>query len=219
MTSGEDVLSVQTPSRSRMDRVGVVGAFVTAVLSFTSVADAPGSVFIAGACLFWMAFVVVRAWQDREVFRHWGFRVDNLTDAALPALYYFAAGTAGLAAVGWMQNTLRFPAHALPMFLVYSVWGLIQQFLMLGILLNNLEQIAVFQRRKSLLVLLVALIFGLVHMFNQRLVAATFLLELGLVALYLRHRNLWPLGVLHGSLGGLFYLWIENRDLWIERFG
>ena len=48
---------------------------------------------------------------------------------------------------------------------------------------------------------------------------ATFVLELLIVPLYLWQRNLWPLGVLHGWLGGLFYLWVENRDLWVERFG
>jgi hypothetical protein len=61
--------------------------------------------------------------------------------------------------------------------------------------------------------------FGLVHALNFRLVAATFLLELLIVPLYLKHRNLWPLAVLHGWLGGLFYLWVEDRDLWVERFG
>ena len=51
------------------------------------------------------------------------------------------------------------------------------------------------------------------------LVVATFVLELVIVPLYLWQRNLWPLGVLHGWLGGLFYLWVENRDLWVERLG
>ena len=54
---------------------------------------------------------------------------------------------------------------------------------------------------------------------TKHLVVATFLLELAIVPLFLLYRNLWPLGLLHGWLGGLFYLWVEGRDLWVERFG
>ena len=116
------------------------------------------------------------------------------------------------------------PAHALLLFLIYSVWGVIQQFLMLGVVASNLERIEVLNQRKALLVLIVALIFGLIHAstpprLNTRLVVATFVLELVIVPLYLWQRNLWPLGMLHGWLGCLFYLWVENRDLWVERFG
>jgi hypothetical protein len=107
----------------------------------------------------------------------------------------------------------------LPLFLVYSLWGLTQQLLMLGIFTQELERIEPLRQRKVLLVLLVALVFGLIHSFNMRLVVATFLLELAIVPLFLLYRNLWPLGLLHGWLGGLFYLWVEGRDLWVERFG
>ena len=57
-----------------------------------------------------------------------------------------------------------------------------------------------------------ALVFGLLHAIDWRLVLATFLLELVIVPLYLRHRNLWPLGLLHGWLGGLFYLWVLKAN-------
>src|SRR5205085_2696254 len=154
------------------DKVALAGAAVTAVLSFTPVADAPGSVFIAGACLFWLCFVVVRSRQDPDAFHRWGFRSDNLRTAILPAAFVFVAGAAVLAVLAWLQDTLRFPAHALPLFLVYPVWGLIQQFLMLGVVVNNLESLAALRRRTAVLALLVALLFGLIHAFNHRLVVA-----------------------------------------------
>jgi hypothetical protein len=199
--------------------VALVGAAVTAVLSFTAIADAPGSVFIAGACLFWAGFVGVLAWQDRAAFRKWGFRAENLGPASALAAVVFVAGAAGLAALALWRDTFRFPAHALLLFPVYSIWGTIQQFLMLGVVTSNLERMEGLRQRKRLLVLMVAAIFGLLHAFNFRLVVATFLLELVIVPLYLAFRNLWPLGILHGWIGGLFYLWVENRDLWTERFG
>ncbi len=218
-SSPDEAPATGRANAGRPDRLALGAAAFTAVLSFTRIADAPGSVFIAGACLFWAAFVVVRARKDRGVFRAWGFRADNLLSASVLPAVVFVVGAAGLAALAWLRGTFRFPAHALPLFLVYPVWGLTQQFLALGVVTRELERVEALRRRKALLVLLVALAFGLVHAFNPRLVAATFLLELAIVPLYLRHRNLWPLGVLHGWLGGLFYLWVEGRDLWAERFG
>src|SRR5437588_4776680 len=129
MSSSEDVLPAEAACDPRPDRMAAIGAAITALLSCTPVADAPGSVFIVGACLFWAAFVIVRARQDGAIFRHWGFRGDNLLAATAPAMLVFAVGTAGLAVVASLQGTLHFPAHALPMFLIYPLWGLIQQFL------------------------------------------------------------------------------------------
>src|SRR5262245_13730331 len=219
MSSPEEVLRTSNTDTAPPDRLALAGAAVTAVLSFTPIADAPGSVFIAGACLFWAAFVLVRARQDRDAFRAWGFRADNLWQASILPAVVFVIGAAGLAGFAWLRGTFRFPVHGLPLFLVYPAWGLIQQFLLLGVVVGNLERLDGLRQRKALIVLIVALLFGLVHAFNVRLVVATFFLELVIVPMYLQHRNLWPLGVLHGWLGGLFYLWVENRDLWIERFG
>ena len=51
------------------------------------------------------------------------------------------------------------------------------------------------------------------------MVPATFLLELLVIPLYLWQRNLWPLGLLHGWLAAMFYLWVLDRDLWAEYIG
>ena len=203
------------------DRLALAAAAVTAALSFTSLADSTASFkfFIAGACLFWGAFVVVRARQDRAAFRKWGFRGDNLLRASLIPAAVLVGGAAALALVGWrLHGRLHFPAHAWLMFLVYPVWGWVQQFLMLGVFATNLER-GLLRHRPALLTVVVAGVFGLIHVYNWKLVVATFALELVIVPLYLRYRNLWPLGALHGWLGGLFYLWAENRDLWAEYFG
>ena len=33
---------------------------------------------------------------------------------------------------------------------------------------------------------------------------------------FLRHRNVWPLGICHGLLGVVFYSWVLGRDPWWE---
>ncbi|HYT94715.1 MAG TPA: CPBP family glutamic-type intramembrane protease [Gemmataceae bacterium] len=89
----------------------------------------------------------------------------------------------------------------------------------MGIVVTNLERVKGLCERKAVVVILGAILFGLVHVYDARLIVGTTLLELLLTPLFLKYRNVWPLGVLHGWLGGLFYLWVLNRDLWTEAFG
>jgi hypothetical protein len=195
-----------------------IGVTIGVHLILAVLLPGPNFVFIAAACLFWIGFVIVRARQDTSNFRTWGFRVENLGRAmALSAvLFVVIAGLMGVYA--WGNGTLSFPAHTLLLFLLYPIWGVLQQFLALGIVVTNLERLPVLRGRPTMLVVLSAVLFGLVHVYDARLVAGTFFLELWLVPLFLKYRNLWPLGVLHGWLGGLFYLWVLNRDLWRETF-
>jgi hypothetical protein len=199
--------------------VAVIGVAATIALHFVMQAAGPNPYFIAGVCLFWAVFVAVRAWQRPGVLRAWGFRADNLVRAAvLPGLLLLviAGGCAAYAAV---QGQLQLPLHALPLFLLYPAWGVFQQFLALGIVVNHLEKVRDLRRRPGLVALVAAALFGAVHAGDLRLVAGTFVLELLLVPLYLQSRNLWPLGLVHGWAGGLFYLWVLRRDLWLENFG
>jgi hypothetical protein len=206
-------------SPSRPDWFALAGVGVTIVLHFVLQARGPNPYFMAGACLFWAGFVIVRARQCPGVIRTWGFRADNLARASVLPAALFVAIAIGFAVYAHFQGHLRFPLHQLGLFLLYPVWGIIQQFLALGIVVNNLEQIDSLGRRPSLLALIAAVIFGAVHADDLHLAAGTFAIELVIVPLYLRYRNVWPLGVLHGWAGGLFYLWVLNRDLWAENFG
>jgi hypothetical protein len=181
--------------------------------------DRPNAVFIGGACVFWAAFVLLRARRDRTVFRQWGFRADNLGRASVLPAILLAVAAAGMAGYAGLHGTLRFPAHTGLLFLFYPVWGVIQQFLTLGIVVGNLERVRGLGERKGILVLVSAALFGLIHVYDVWLAGATFLLELAIVPLFLKYRNVWPLGALHGWLGGFFYLWVLNRDLWVETFG
>jgi hypothetical protein len=204
---------------ARPDWIALAGVLVTIALHFVLQARGPNPYFMAGACLFWVGFVIVRARQQPGIIRTWGFRADNLARASvLPALLFLVVAAA-FAVYAHVQGHFRFPLHQLGLFLLYPVWGITQQFLALGIVVSNLERIEVLRGRPALVVLIAAVIFGAVHADDLRIAAGTAALELVLVPLYLRDRNLWPLGVLHGWVGGLFYLWVLNRDLWVENFG
>ena len=58
--------------------------------------------------------------------------------------------------------------------------------------------------------------FAAVHVPDWPLCGATLVLGVVCCILFLRHRCLWPLGVLHGWLGAVFYRWVLARDPWAE---
>jgi hypothetical protein len=171
-------------------------------------------IHISLACLFWTGYVIVRARQDPRVFERWGFRRANLLPASVATAVVFAIFTVGLAGLAWWQGTLRFPPHTLLLMLAYPLWGVVQQFLALAIVVQNLERLPRLATRRTLLWLGASVLFGLAHIYDWRLVAGTIGLELVVILLYWRYRNLWPLGVLHGWMGALFYLWVLNVDMW-----
>jgi hypothetical protein len=210
---------VNGEGQARPDWVALFGAAATATLHLALQAEGPNTAFIIATCLFWAAFVFVRAWQDRGVFRRWGFRTDNLVRASLlPALVFAVAASAG-AVYAASHGTLRLPLHFPLLLLLYPFWGWLQQFLVLGVVVSNLELVPGLKERRWLSVVIGAVLFGLIHMPDEKAVLATFFLELLIIPMYLRDRNLWPLGVLHGWLGALFYQWILGRDMWVENFG
>jgi hypothetical protein len=188
-------------------------------LALAATSRGPYIVFIAGASLFWAGWVIARAYRDTLVFRGWGFRAANLLPCTLYSMVLFTVAAAVLAVYAGLQGTLRFPLHTVFLLGLYPIWGIIQQFLALAVVVGNLELVPWLGQRKAALVVGGALLFGLVHFYDLRLVAGTFLLELATIALFLRYRNLWPLGVMHGWLGGLFYIWVLNRDLWADTVG
>jgi hypothetical protein len=203
-------------TRLRPDWVALIGAAVTAVVHIvlSLLHRRTDVIHISLACVFWIGYVVVRARQDPHVFERWGFRRANLLPASLATAAVFAAFTAVLAVLAWWLGHLRFPLHTLLLMLVYPLWGVIQQFLALAIVVQNLERLPWLAARRTLLWLGASVLFGLAHMYDWRLVAGTIGLELVTILLYWRYRNLWPLGVLHGWMGALFYPWVLNVDMW-----
>ncbi len=204
-----------------VDRIALtaVGATIAIHLAIKGVSDQPSGPFIAGACLFWVAFVAIRARQDRNAFREWGFRKENLWSTAAACAVLFCVGAAAMALYAAIRGGLTFPIHTLALFLIYPIWGLIQQFLVLGIVVRNLERVVALGRRPWLIVVGTALLFGLIHVYDWRLAAATCVFELAAIPIYMRYCNLWPIGIVQGWLGALFYVWVLHEDLWRETLG
>ncbi len=201
------------------DYFSLLAALATAALHLVLNSDGSNAYFIVGACLFWIGFVVFRWRRSPSMLREWGFRTDNLRAASeVPFLFFVASGVA-LAAYAIARGTFTVPLHLPLLMLLYPIWGVIQQFLVLGVVVSNLEKLPFFRDRRVALVVLGAAVFGGVHYPHPLLMGGTTLLALLYVPLYLRDRNLWPLGGVHGWVGSLFYLWALGIDPWVQNFG
>ena len=201
---------------SGIDWVALIAALMTGVIFLIATARGPNVVFTIGATVFWLMFVALRIYRDKSALATWGFRVDNLREAArLPAVLFVVAALA-FAAYALARHQFQFPAHTLLLFLLYPLWGVIQQFLVLGILVGNLETVGAIGGRPIVLVVIGAVVFGAIHLPDPVLTAGTTLLALVYVPLFLRHRNVLPLGIVHGWIAALFYLWVLGRDVWTE---
>jgi membrane protease YdiL (CAAX protease family) len=117
---------------------------------------------------------------------------------------------------GLTYDTLVFNVHIIPILLLYPLWGTIQQFLIIGLLVKNLSAFKNRSIPSTLVIIIASVIFSVVHYPSAPLIIATFFLAVFYGWLYLRYNNLWILGLFHGWLGGLFYFFVLGRDPWVE---
>ena len=175
--------------------------------------------FIITAIAGWLAYVWWRQKTDQTILQYWGFRLDNFKQAIRLVLPFGLFAFIGFVIIGLVQETINLTWHILPILIIYPIWGVIQQFLVIALVAGNLKDIQQLSLSKPIVILLTAIFFGLIHYPYNWLIIGTFLLALFYGYVYLRVRNLWVLGLFHGWLGGLFFYTVVNRDPFIEVFG
>lgn len=152
--------------------------------------------------LYWIAvvFIGVTAWLRRRETRPNGFRLAGL----LPSLWIVAGAVVALfaaIAVARHLHTLHPLYGPLPVvahILAYSVWALVQQFMLQVYVLLRLLRLGL---RRGRAIALAALLFAIAHIPNPVLVPATLVWGAATSLLYLRYRNLYSLALAHGILG------------------
>jgi len=179
--------------------------------------DAKGP-FIVLATISWIGYVVWQVRRDPTKWKRWGFRTDNLRQAFMwPSVLFVGSGLA-MAWYGVMTGRVLWQGHMLFLLLLYPLWGILQQFLVQALGVDNLMKL--FPQHGLWLGMSVGVVlFAVVHFPNWLLMLATGVLACFFIPLYIRDRNLWPLGLYHGWLGTFFYLWVLGRDPWVTVFG
>jgi len=148
-----------------------------------------------------LAVIVLSHVIHRDTIRSVGLGWQDIRSSAqiaLPcaALVFIPAAVYGV----WSRRLLPLPLNspALISFLGYAVWSLFQQYLAQSYFNNRL--LAAVQDRNLSSVLL-GLMFGAAHIPNVPLVMVTGLGGFALAEVFARHRNIWPLALVH-AVGG-----------------
>jgi hypothetical protein len=204
------------PMKRDVVEIGLVLLMAAAFGVCDSLLHAKGP-FIAACGTFWIGYILVRCRREPGVWREWGFGTANLLSASLAAGAAVAVGAAGVLLDGATHQGVRLPTTAWILVPLYLPWGLLQQFLLNAIVARNL--VGVLRRAGTSIrvatlvaVAVAAVLFGLVHLPDLVLTALCTAAGAVWVAIYLRWRNLWPLGLSHVVLGVLAYYVVLRRD-------
>jgi len=176
--------------------------------------------FVVTALLFWVGYILVIGIKNK-MWDQWGFRKKGFRKSFTYLLWPALILTGIFLIYGIVQDTALFSRTILLTMILYPIWGLIQQFLMMSLIAGNLRILSNNKMKTLSVSLITALVFASVHLPTIPLAGATFVLALVYSYIFLQHRNLFPLGLFHGWLGCFFYYFVLGRDAWnefIEKF-
>lgn len=175
--------------------------------------------FVLVAILSWTAYIIYRNKTKPGIINYWGFRTDNFKTVLKTVLPFGLISVIAFICIGLYQGTNNYTWHIIPILILYPVWGIIQQFLLIALTAGNLQELKGKKMNKGFILLLSALLFAVVHYPFVWLIIATFILAIFYGFIYLQERNIYVLGIFHGWLGGFFYYTVLDRDPFLEMFG
>jgi membrane protease YdiL (CAAX protease family) len=155
-----------------------------------------------------LAVVVLSHWLHRERAESLGFRRRNLGECLREFAPALALLSLALVGSGMLLRTTRPIAfeQGLTAWIGYVPWGLFQQYLLNGYFMNRFDGLV--SRRAAPLVS--AALFSSAHTPNWFLMAVTLLAGYCCARVYRRYRNLYFLGIAHGTLGFLLFLVVPD---------
>lgn len=175
--------------------------------------------YISISILGWAAYVIHRHKKVEAILPYWGFRTDNFKRVIVRILPFGIISVIVFFVVGYRLETINVTWHIIPILMLYPIWGVIQQFLVIGLVAGNLQDLKGNKLNKLVIIFFTALLFGLVHYPHYWLMLGTFILALLYGFIYLKERNVYVMGLFHGWLGALFFYTVVGRDPFAEVFG
>jgi len=175
--------------------------------------------FVSVVVISWLIYIIYRHREATGIIKYWGFRTDNFKAVVRKILPLGALSVIVFVAIGAYQNTINITWHIIPILILYPVWGIIQQFLLIAITAGNMQDLKGQNLSKWIIILFSAVLFAAVHYPFVWLIVGTFALALFYGFIYLKERNIYALGLFHGWLGGVFYYTVLDRDPFLEMFG
>ena len=172
--------------------------------------------FITTVIVFWASYYLYRTTKDKSLKKYWGLSILDSKDLFKIVAILGVIVILGIVIFGVYIKPIKWSVHVFFVLLVYPIWGLIQQFLVMSLFAGNIKDLSIKHIGDKLIIVFTSIMFSIVHYPSMNLMIATFIMALIYSTLFLRYRNIIPLGLFHGVIGGLFYYVILNRDAWVE---
>ena len=174
--------------------------------------------YVAFAVLAWTVYIFYRIKKQPGQANSWGFRTDNFREVLVHVLPFGAASIGLFFIIGSQLGNINMTWHILPILISYPLWGVIQQFLVIGLVSGNLQELSRTKWQKALVIVATAVLFSVVHYPSGWLMLGTFVLAIFYGFVYMKARNLYVLGLFHGWLGAFFYYTVVGTDPFAEVF-
>lgn len=175
--------------------------------------------YISVTIVFWIGYIFFRYKENKAIVQYWGLNSLHFKKSFLELLPIFFVIIIGFIIIGKYLETNILSWHIIPILILYPLWGVIQQFIMIGILASNLRDMESLQLPKYLIIIIIAFIFAGIHYPFLFLIIGTFFLALAYTTLFFKNRNLIVMGIYHGWLGAFFYYTIMGKDVLLDVFG
>ena len=172
--------------------------------------EGPTQRIFALAAALW---IVVATLLNRRSLRQLGLGTRGFVNSLI-AIPVALAAAAVIVLIGWQAGTLRGLFGSRPLLWHssgYAIWALMQQFILNSFFFLNLEELLGDSRRA---LWGAATLFCFAHLPNPVLMGGTLLAAVFFLALFRRHRNLYPLGIAHALLG--LSLAVTVPDAWLR---
>jgi len=175
--------------------------------------------FIILTCLGWLGYAIYRASREDKILEYWGLPWKGFSTSFWQLLPIVIVVMLLFLGFGYYFQTSVLDGSIVLILLLYPIWGVLQQFLVLGIFARNLADGWRGKLPTLLVIGLTALLFSIIHYPSPVLIGATFFLAIVYVTLYLRGHNIIVLGIYHGWLAAFFFYSVLGRNPWLEAFG
>jgi len=197
----------------------ITAVIITALLKFILMDWLDWRAFyITVVIISWMGYIFYKVKTDKKILMGWGLKKEHFKQSILfLAPFIFVTLIASLI-YNALNESVSFSWQFILILLLYPFWGIIQQFIMLGIVSRNLATISKVKYSRYLTIFLVSILFSSVHYTNLFLMVFAFFLELIFSIVYLRWQNLWAIGIAHGWVATFVLYFVLNRNLWSELF-
>ena len=174
--------------------------------------------YIAGISLFWLIYILYRYSNNSNILSFWGFKKEFFKQSIifLSPLVFLSILASLL--YSHAKNGFFISWSIVPILILYPIWGVIQQYLMLGIISQGLLSIFEAKSKRYIIVFLVSFLFSLIHYPSYFLMIFTFIMEVIFITVYFKWRNLWATGIAHGWIATFLLYHVLERDLWKELF-